>query len=619
MRNKILFPLLATLFFFSAFAQAQLWTGIIDPSRAVAWQPGIPGGVPSRTTVCATLNPGATASQISAAIAACPSGQVVYLNAGTYNLSSSIDFGGTSNVTLRGAGPTNTNLVFSAGSGCGGPIADVCVDGSFNWNGGPQHTASWTGGYSQGATQITLSTTAGLSVGQVLILDQDNDAADTGQVFVCDTTACSSEGGTPGRNCSSSGTVSGCTAGENLDRNQQEYKLVTAIDGNTVTISPGLYLPNWRSSQNPGVFWATALIRASGIENLTLDHSSSNEVSGTVFFNAYQCWMKNVRSIRGNRNHVWLQYSAGVVVRDSYFYGTLNAETLSYGVEPWQSADLLVENNVFQAVTTPILVGNTSGSVFAYNYDINNTYNVNPTWQMPGPTWAHDAGVGMNLIEGNAGTGFMEDAIHGTHNFSTVFRNQYSGLAPGQTLQTVPIILMSYSRYDNVIGNVLGTAGYHTHYQSNEPTAGSCNTSIYNLGWSGPVCANGAPVPQDPVVISTLMRWGNYDVANGAAQYNASEVPSGISSYSNPVPASHSLPSSFYLTAQPSWWGSVAWPPAGPDVSGGTGPGGHAYAIPSQNCYANGTFTNGIMNFDASNCYGSNGLNPPQNLKATVH
>ena len=108
MRNKVIFPLIATFLFFSAFANGQSWTGIIDPSRAIAWQPGIPGGVPNRTTVCTTLNPGATAGQINSAIASCPSGQVVFLNTGTYNLSSGIDFAGHNNVTLRGAGPTNT-------------------------------------------------------------------------------------------------------------------------------------------------------------------------------------------------------------------------------------------------------------------------------------------------------------------------------------------------------------------------------------------------------------------------------------------------------------------------------------------------------------------------------
>src|SRR6266571_1321872 len=98
-------------------AHAQLWSGILDPSRAVDWsQAGIPGGIPNRTTICATLNPGATYTQINTAIAACPSGQVVFLNAGTYNLSGSISIA-KSTVTLRGAGPDQTKLVFSSGSG----------------------------------------------------------------------------------------------------------------------------------------------------------------------------------------------------------------------------------------------------------------------------------------------------------------------------------------------------------------------------------------------------------------------------------------------------------------------------------------------------------------------
>ena len=68
-------------------AQAQ-----IAASRRIDWsQAGVPGGIPNRSTICATLNPGATAAQINSAIAACSNG-VVYLNAGTYNLSAGITF-----------------------------------------------------------------------------------------------------------------------------------------------------------------------------------------------------------------------------------------------------------------------------------------------------------------------------------------------------------------------------------------------------------------------------------------------------------------------------------------------------------------------------------------------
>src|SRR5262249_38247005 len=74
---------------------------------------GVGGGIPTRTTICSTLNPGATAAQINSAIAACPNGQVVFLNAGTYNLTSGILFDNKSNVTLRGAGADQTFLLFS--------------------------------------------------------------------------------------------------------------------------------------------------------------------------------------------------------------------------------------------------------------------------------------------------------------------------------------------------------------------------------------------------------------------------------------------------------------------------------------------------------------------------
>src|SRR5262249_35006550 len=88
---------------------------IVSSSRRLSWSSaGVAGGIPTnRTTNCATLNPGATAAQISSAIASCPAGQVVFLNAGTYNITG-IDFGGgKSNVTLRGAGADQTFLIFS--------------------------------------------------------------------------------------------------------------------------------------------------------------------------------------------------------------------------------------------------------------------------------------------------------------------------------------------------------------------------------------------------------------------------------------------------------------------------------------------------------------------------
>ncbi|HEX9487763.1 MAG TPA: glycosyl hydrolase family 28-related protein, partial [Gemmatimonadales bacterium] len=82
--------------------------GLIPPERITVWNPGVPGGIPVRTTVCATISAstygnGTTdaAAAINSALAACPSGQVVMLPAGTYLVKSPIQLF-KSNVVLRG-------------------------------------------------------------------------------------------------------------------------------------------------------------------------------------------------------------------------------------------------------------------------------------------------------------------------------------------------------------------------------------------------------------------------------------------------------------------------------------------------------------------------------------
>ena len=596
---------------FPFYLRAQNANGIIAPSRMIDWSnAGVQGGIQNRTSVCTTLSPGASASEINSAIASCPSGGVVYLNAGTYNLSSGITFGTTDNVTLRGAGANQTFLVFSAGSSCNGPVSDVCFSGSSNWSGGPNNSANWTGGYSTGSTTITLSSTSNLAVGNHLILDQTDDSSDTGQVFVCGTQGvCSLEG--PAGSTRSS-------------RSQTQIVQVSAINGNTVTITPGLYMPNWSSSKSPGAWWASSNRKSDSIEDLSLDHSVSNQQTGIMFANAENCWVKGIRSLYSNRNHVWLQMSAHISIVDSYFYGTKNAVSQSYGVESYNGSDNLVENNIFQHIVAALMAnGPASGTVWAYNY-VTDDYYATTGWMM-GSAWQHGAGADNELFESNVGEGFTSDAIHGTHNFITSFRNYWAGWYPGMVSQTVAANIYAYGRYYNFVGNVLGQAGYHNNYEDAALSGTNPQTSIYLLGWSGNGGTTSGSIASDTNVASTLFRWGNYDVVTGKVRWDASEVPSSISLYANPVPSSQSLPASFYLSAQPGWWttpwGSPPWPAIGPDVSGGSGPGGHAYAIPAQLCYNNtskgGT---GVLNFSAKSCYSSSAAPAaPVDLGAVAH
>jgi hypothetical protein len=307
-----------------------------------------------------------------------------------------------------------------------------------------------------------------------------------------------------------------------------------------------------------------------------------------------------VRSLNANRNHVWLTGgSSHNTVQDNYFFGTQNDASQSYGVEVFLASDNLIINNIIQQVTSPHILALAAGNVIAYDYSINDRYYV-MGWLMPSDH-DHNEGTEYNLFEGNNGAAFCGDLSHGTGGFNTAFRSRYTGWGVGKNSNMIPILLESYKRYDNLVGNVLGTTGIQDGYESG-------SSPIYSVGLGN--TQNTVTVPSDPLVRLTTMRWGNYDTVSNSVRFVETEVPSGISPYSNAVPSTHNLPASFYLSAKPSWFGSVPWPPIGPDVSGGNIPGvaGHAYMIPAQVCYSNtmGGSADGSGNpltFNATACY----------------
>ena len=139
-------------------------------------------------------------------------------------------------------------------------------------------------------------------------------------------------------------------------------------------------MPNWRSLQKSGgvLGQSTSMISGAGVEDLSLDHSAASGRSGIYFIFAVNSWVKNVRSFWSNRNHVWLYESAHNTVRDSYFYGTQNAASQSYGIEEFMASDNLIENNILHHIATPLQTNTGSGSVFAYNYTFDDYYNSQP-------------------------------------------------------------------------------------------------------------------------------------------------------------------------------------------------------------------------------------------------
>jgi hypothetical protein len=565
-----------------------LTSALTAANRIIDWsQAGVTGGIPSTTRICATLKPGTTAAKINDAIAGCRNG-VVILEAGTYTLSAGITFRGSSNVTLRGAGPDETTVRFAAPDPCGGLQANVCMRGPTDvWSGNvpPGNVRNWTGGFARGTTEITVDSTSGLAVGSVVILDQMDDAADTSGVFVCASLACSQEGKPAGR----------------AGRAQQQLVKVTGINGNRITISPGLHMVNWRPSSRPQVWWWGTSGTRNGIEDLTLDHTASPAQCGIGFQNAYDSWVRNVRSLNAGRNHVWLNQAARIEIRDSYFYGTKNAASQSYGVEFFATSDDLVVNNIFHHVTVPVMTGNSAGVVVAHNFMTDMHYTT-PHWMMAGLQGSHDGGTGMNLFEGNVGNAFLMDNYHGTGNLTTLFRNRLTGVEGRKTTNTIPVNVFAYNRFVNVVGNVLGTPDFHQVYESSPAMPrGRANQSIYVLGFPGVLESTSASLSPDPAVVRTMLRWGNFDYATKQTRWSPAEVPDDIS-----APPGRTLPASLFLGARPSWWGSIAWPAIGPDVTGGVDPSGHAHRIPAQVCFeAAPKRADGTVSFNAATCYGS--------------
>jgi hypothetical protein len=671
------------LFLLPAFgisASAQSSSTFLDSSRAINWT-GAGFTIPSYTTNCATQPKLATGSgaasanttAIQNALNSCDATHnVVNIPAGTWYVAG-WHYGGQGKQVVRGAGPMSTTIY----------VTDQALMSSSNSttsysNGAPvlpggTQQCAWTGGYAKGTTTITLSNCGGAPpLNQLLVLDQANDSGDTGGIYLCDNA-------TNGCTVEQQSVPSGNGDGRKISNVTHSLQEVTHVTGVTsagggsysVTISPGVYFTNIRSSQSPGAYWS-GFVQNDGLENVTIDHSQSGDNTAINMNNCYQCWVKNVRSIKAERDHVWVNLGLDDVIRDSYFYGAQSSGSQSYAVELEESSGVLVENNIFQQVTNPLMFGQSTGTVVGYNYSIDDIYSGGAGQFVQAAYAGHNAGNTMNLWEGNNFVGIWSDANWGSSFAQTLFRNMLIGWQSGKTANTTPILFESWSRGFNVAGNVLGQPGYNTNYQSYATSkTGGVNqslveTSIYGFGWTGSGGSGTCQSPPtcDALIFPSTMRWGNWDTATNGTTWNATEASPAAIPYLNANFSSsyfsslaHTLPASLYYSSKPSWWTSgKAWPPIGPDVSSGNlgtcsgihagaqatsssqcGGGtltpawaSHATSIPAQDCYL--SVMNGppdgsgsVLSFDASKCYGSSGgtsgtqPGSPTGLTGVVH
>jgi Pectate lyase superfamily protein len=534
---------LAVVFSMFAFAVPALAQVIpADRLASVNWQNAgmiSKGGIPNRTTVCATVNPGNgvadDSARIQTALDTCPAGQVVMLGTGTFIVNNYLLV--HSSITLRGSGAgvtilskTNgatgrTNTLVPGTIATGGPLnnhiyapnnqspADnqpIVIVGPARWP-GPDDTTSQnlTADDVQGSYSVTVANVANFTAGQWVLLDEISGwslqtvppgyspsgikvKAGDHVVFQMHVPTQSWDYPPEGFGWFARGYPSNSSSASDTDsRATNEIKEIASVNGNTVTFTSPLtigyrvshlaqltrYTPN-SNGGNGGIQVANA-----GVENLTMKGGSDGSLRFEV--TAYS-WAKNVEVTQWLGEGIVINNSFRTEIRDSYLHtgseptpgGGGYAISLADG-----SAEVLIENNISRD-TNKVMVDRSSGagSVVAYNYMDDGWISYSPTWQEIGLNASHMAGPHHVLFEGNYGFNMDTDYTHGSSQYITYFRNYVTGqraswTGPDDNSRTAGV--SSWAKEFSFVGNVMGRPGQMAGWTYTDPMMG-CDASGTN-------------------------------------------------------------------------------------------------------------------------------------------
>jgi hypothetical protein len=516
---------------------------LIPADRLTTWNPGVPGGVPSLTTVCATVNAatygngaGDATAAIQAALDGCPVGQVVMLSAGNFSISNTLKI--TKGIVLRGQGPTQTKLFIPVGTN-----AALILVGT-QWFKFTQST-NLASDAVKGSQSVVLATNPGLSVGEIVMVDQITNTAIT-------------EWSTK----SPPGDLSR-TWFTRPDRPVGQILEVQSVNGNTITFTTPFHisfqtaftaqLSRFSNIVNGPVI---PVVKYGGVEDLYVRGGSGGQGNITLSNAAYS-WVKNVESDFQDGPSIAIDASFRCIVRDSYVHTTQQPYPGGggYGFSfSWYSADNLLENNIsWNMNKVMVMRASGGGNVIAYNY-MEDGYIGNQTiWVEVGLNASHMTCPHYELFEGNESFNFDGDNTWGNSVYITVFRNHLTGkrrsIAPlALTDQQSPraIALMEGHKWYSFVGNVLGTANQNpfpsTSYIYDAPFPWADNpVGMWKLGYN-PENWNAVP---DPNVLTTVLRDGNFDYVTNSVHWTNPAQP---------------LPASLYLSSKPAFFGANPWP-----------------------------------------------------------
>jgi hypothetical protein len=508
---------------------------ILPPERRTTWNPGIPGGIPARTTVCATVNAstygnGATdaTAGIQAAINACPAGQVVQLSAGDFLINGSEPITIGKSIVLRGAGPGATRLRKTS------TVANPLILIGRRWL-EEAESVFLTTNAAKGATSVQVASTVGFSVGQLVLVDEVTDNA-----YVYWGKDAAAQPGGPARGWFT-----------RYDRPVGQMVEIASISGNTVTFTTPLHIA-FDTAHDAQLTRYTIPYGAklAGVEDLYVRGGQDDNI--TVRF-AINGWVKNVESDWSMGDSVALDFCFRCVLRDSYMHDTPNPYPGGAGYMlsiAEYSADNLVENNIFvNGNKVMVMRASGGGNVIGYNYFDNGYIGNFLGWMETGLNASHLTCPHFELFEGNQAFNIDGDDTWGGAVYNTFFRNHATGKRRSypDTSSRRAIGLMYGHYYYSFVGNVLGTAN-----QNPSPFGGFAYEDLWPwendpIGlWRIGYTPTDWDAPPDQRVVNTTHRHGNFDYATGSVHW-----ASGFD---------QTLPDSLYLTGKPAFFGSNPWP-----------------------------------------------------------
>ena len=387
------------------------------------------------------------------------------------------------------------------------------------------------------------------------------------------------------------------------------------------------------TTTDPQVRFATPAAIEVGIANMTVNDLGGSFGSGGPFgvvnaFGCLSCWVRGVK-IGWNSCYVAVVgQSPGFEFRDNYASGARNfqAGNCDSGLLFERgSSFFLVENNIIERTHAAIIVENgASGGVIAYNYVLGAFDGAGSNYPNG---WAincfdhHGSFTKYNLVEGNSNCLLHWDTIWGTSAWNTSFRNHIPGFNElsnpwGLSVSIGSVTTSPFGVPTNGVGAAAWSA-INSAYSFQNDVSIRDDYGILGNNHFGDVTGDSAISgilgygnSSVPIVDTTLWPsvWSYQSYTSLQFGYATQSDPGSFPLdstqahdtatihgwYSNVTSAttwsgalSHTLPASFYLSGRPAWWkASIPYPAIGPDVTGGTGPGGHSYAIPAEAAYA---------------------------------